>query len=299
MKKRHINHMLILILLVISIPGQARNNEAFEIRAGLAINRNTLNIKSKLNFSPSNSTNYNIAPFLIADYYFNENWGAGLGIEYNRYRFTNTLSEYKHSYIGTDNWEGDPVARSYEFFIESNNTNIEEAVIMHYLDIPVSAFYKQTLSEKTNLTARVGFKIGLPLAGQYRLENSNLKTRLYFGEWDLELFNIPAHGLYENRTDWHPKGNTSLAVSISAFAQLGIGYRLSPSINSHISIYYSHGLNDIIKESQTSLIHWRNSYNSVLTLTDKVSLHQMGLRITFSHSKVKKQEVRGHDLPLM
>lgn len=299
MKKLQIKYIIIAALLIISIQSRAEENNLLDIRAGIGFNRNSLNIKTDLNFDPANSVNYNISPFVLADYYFNKNWGAGLGIEYNRYSFMNTLSNYSHSYTGTDNWEGDPVARNYQFFIESNNTNIDEAVVMHYLDIPISGVYRHTLSAKTNLIARAGFKIGVPLSSSYRLENSNLKTRLYFEEWDLELFNIPAHGLYDSRTDWHPEGNTSLTVSASAFAELGIDYQLSPSINSRISAYYSHGLNDIINESQTSLIYWRNTYNSVLTLTEKVSLHQMGLRISFSYSKVKKQAVRGHDLPVM
>lgn len=299
MKKLNINLILISVLLFVTVQSNAGSNKPFDIRAGLGFNRNTLSIQSDLDFNPSNSANYNIMPFISADYYFNKNWGVGLGVEYNRYRFINTLSNYKHSYKGTDNWEGDPVARNYEFFIESNNTNIEEATVMHYLDIPISAVYRHSLSAKSNLTARAGLKIGIPLASSYRLENSNLKTRLYFEEWDLELFNIPAHGLYDSRTDWHPEGETALTLASSVFAELGVGYQLSSSVNSRISAYYSYGLNDIINESQNSLIYWRNTYNSMLTLTEKVSLHQLGLRISFSYSKVKKQVVRGHDLPIM
>ncbi len=299
MKRLNIYLILITVFLVVTVPSNADNNNPFDIRAGVGFNRNTLNIQSDLNFNPSNSVNYNLSPFISVDYYFSKNWGIGLGVEYNRFRFMNTLSNYKHSYKGTDNWEGDPVARNYEFFIESNNTDIEEATVMHYLAIPVSAVYKQSLSAKTNLIARAGFKIGIPLSGSYRLENSNLKTRLYFEEWDLELFNIPAHGLYDSRTDWHPEGETTLALATSVFAELGFGYQLSPSINSRISAYYSYGLNDIINESQSFLIYWRNTYNSALTLTEKVSLHQIGLRISFSYLKVKKQVERGHDLPIM
>lgn len=299
MKKLNINLILISVLLAVTVQSNAGNNKPFDIRAGLGFNRNTLSIQSDLEFNPSSSINYNISPFVQADYYFSKNWGVGLGIDYNRYRFLNTLSNYTHSYMGTDNWEGDPVARNYEFFIESNNTNIDETTVMHYLDIPVSAVYRHSLSAKTDLIARAGLKIGIPLAGRYRLENSNLKTRLYFEEWDLELFNILAHGLYDSRTDWHPEGNAALAIATSLFAELGVGYQLSPSINTRISAYYSYGLNDIISESQTSLIYWRNTYNSLLTLTEKASLHQLGLRISFSYSKVKKQAVRGHDLPIM
>ena len=299
MKKLKINLIIISVLLVVADESRAGNNKPFDIRAGLGLNQNALYIQSDLDFNPSNSINFNITPFVQADYYFSKNWGVGLGIDYNRYSFLNILSNYKNSYTGIDNWEGDPVARNYEFFIESNNTDIEEAMVMHYLDIPVSAVYRHTLSAKTNLIARAGLKIGIPVAGNYRLENSKLKTRLYFKEWDLELFNIPAHGLYENRTDWHPEGETALTLATSIFAELGVSYQLSPSINSRISAYYSYGLNDIISESQTSLIYWRNAYNSMLTLTEKVSLHQLGLRISFSYLKVKKPIVRGHDLPIM
>jgi hypothetical protein len=299
MKKRNRNLVLISVLLVIPFQSNAGRNKPFDIRAGVGFNRNTLNIQSDRDFNLSNSANYNINPFISADYYFTENLGAGLGVEYNRFRFMNTLSNFKHSYTGTDNWESDPVARNYEFFIESNDTDIDEATVMHYLDIPVAAVYRHALSAKTILTARAGLKIGIPLKGSYQLENSNLKTYLYFEEWDLKLSNIPAHGLYDSRTNWHPDGKTTLSLATSVFAEFGIGYQLLPSINSHISAYYSYGLNDIISESQNSLIYWRNTYNSMLTLTEKVSLHQLGLRISFSYSKTKKSAVRGHNLPIM
>jgi OOP family OmpA-OmpF porin len=299
MNKKKSFIILFLLLLASSTLSRAGDKNPLDFRIGVGLNRNALNINSNLDFSPSTSINYNISPFVQADYYFSTHFGFGLGIEYNRNIFLNSLSNYSHNYSGIDNWEGDPVARNYEFFIESNNTDIEENTAMQYVNVPFSVVYKHPLTSKSNLITRAGLKIGFPLSGNYRLESSNLKTRLYFEEWDLELFDIPAHGLYESRTDWHPEGNTALAVTSSAFAELGAEYQLTPGLNSRISAYASLGLNDIINESQNSLIYWRNTYNSMLTLTDKVSLHQIGLRLSFSYRKVKKEPVRGHELPVM
>jgi OmpA-OmpF porin, OOP family len=161
--------------------------------------------------------------------------------------------------------------------------------------------YKHALTSKTNLFARGGVKIGIPLTGSYRLESSNLKTRLYFAEWDLELFNIPAHGLYDSRTDWHPDGNLQVALFTSAVFELGIDFQTTQWLNTRVCAYASIGLNDIINESQSSLIYWRNTYNSMLTLTEKVALHQFGLRLSFAYRKpVKtKQPVKGQELPIM
>jgi OmpA-OmpF porin, OOP family len=88
---------------------------------------------------------------------------------------------------------------------------------MSFIDFPVSAIYNFHLIKNIYLATRLGLKIGWPLNNEYILQESDLYTRLYFEEWDLELFNIPAHGLYDSRTDWHPEGELNLNPAFSFF----------------------------------------------------------------------------------
>lgn len=296
--------ILLYILFFFAIQAIAEDNtirktSPFDFRINTGYGISSLNIQSEQNIQSSQGTF--VLGSLQADYYLSKKLGIGIGIEYNASSVDAILSDYSHSYIGIDNWEGDPVPRNYEFFIESNNTDIIENNNFSYLEFPISLIYKISISKKTNLTARGGVKIGIPLVSTYQLISSNLKTRLYFEEWDLELFEIPAHGLYNSRTDWHPEGDLSTTFALSVFTELGIDHPIGQRINARLSGYFSYGINNIVNEKQSSLIYWRNEYNSTLTLSSHASLIQVGVKLSFAllPKPIEKPKKKGQNLPMM
>lgn len=250
-----------------------------------------------MSLEPTSGLNINIEPGkfmtagLQADYYITENLGLGIGADYylQESKFDVILSDYSHVHKGIDNWEGDPVPREYEFTIRSNgsaNSNqntistadIVEQNTMSFVEIPVSVIYRFPLIKNIKLATRLGAKVGIPLSGDYILNESDLYTRLYFEVWDLELFEIPAHGLYDSRTDWHPEDELDLNVVYSIFTEIGLDFPVS-LLNVRVSGYFSYGLNDMIAKKESSLIYWREEYNSILTLPEKVSMMQYGVKI--------------------
>jgi hypothetical protein len=124
----------------------------------------------------------------------------------------------------------------------------------------------------------MGVKVGIPLQSTYVLNESDLYTRLYFEEWDLELFNIPAHGLYDSRKDWHPEGELNLNTAFSVFSEVGLDFPVS-LLKVRLSGYFSYGLNNINYENQSSLIYWREDYNYILSLTESVRMMQIGVKL--------------------
>ena len=215
-----------------------------------------------------------------ADYYLTDNFGFGIGADYyiQDSKFDVILSNYSHSYKGIDSWEVDPFPREYEFTIRSNAPDIIEQNTLSFIDIPVSAIYTFPIFNNVYLATRLGIKVGIPLNSNYVLNESDLFTRLYFEEWDLELFNIPAHGLYDSRTDWHPEGEIKLNRAYSIFSEVGLDFPVSP-LKVRVSGYFSYGLNNIIDENQSSLIYWREEYNYILSLPERVRLMQFGVKL--------------------
>ena len=178
-----------------------------------------------------------------------------------------------------DNWENDPYLREYEFTIRSNKPDITEQNTMSFVEIPVSIIYSFPISSnKTHLATRLGVKVGIPLESKYILSDSDLYTRLYFEEWDLELFDIPAHGLYDSRTDWHPNGELNLNPAFSIFSEIGLDFPVS-LFKVRISGYFSYGLNSIIEKNESSLIYWREDYNHILSLMESVHIMHYGLKV--------------------
>jgi len=297
-------YIILLIFLIPVIHSFAKDNTIgkktpFDFRINLGYGINSLNINSEQNIRSSQGTF--VLGGLQTDYYFSKKLGIGIGVEYNASSANVILSNYKHSYAGVDSWEGDPIPRNYDFFIESNNTDIIEENRFSGLEFPFSLIYKLPISKKTNLAIRGGVKISIPPILSYKLNSSNLKTRLYFKEWDLELFEIPEQGLYDARTDWHPEGKIATNIAASFFTELGIDHPIAQRVNARLSGYFSCGLNNIIGDKHSSLIYWRNVYNSTLTLTDHASLIQIGVKLSFA--LLPKVEVttpkRGQELPMM
>jgi hypothetical protein len=263
---------LILLILVGSTVAQ------LDFRVTSAFGKMALNPNSGLDIDVKSENYYTVG--IQADYYVSRKFGFGIGADYNirNTQFEVLLTDYSHSYNGIDRWDVDPVPREYEFTIKSNAPGILEQNTMSFIDFPVSAVYNHYLIKNLYLTTRAGLKIGWPLEKAYILQESDLFTRLYFEEWDLELFNIPAHGLYDSRTDWHPEGELDLNPSISFFTEVGIDFPVS-LLKIRMSAYFSNSLNSIINEKQTSLIYWREDYNYILSLAEHIPLMQYGVKV--------------------
>ena len=243
-------------------------------------------VYGNMSLKPETDLNINVEPgrFLTAgfqaDFYITNNFGIGIGADYfiQESIFDVILSEYSHSYYGIDNWEIDPVPRKYEFSIRSNSPEILEQNSMSFIDFPVSVIYSIPIIQNLYLVTRLGLKVGIPLKSQYLLKESDLYTRLYFEEWDLVLFDIPAHGLYDNRTDWHPEGELNLNRAFSIFSEIGLDFPVS-FMKVRVSGYFSYGLNNIIEDNQSSLIYWREDYNNILSLPERVRMIQLGIKL--------------------
>ena len=235
---------------------------------------------------PQSNLNINAKPesYITAgfqtDYYLTKNIGIGIGADYyiKDSRFDVILTDYAHSYNGTDNWEVDPFPRDYQFTIRSNAPDILEQNTLRFIDVPVSIVYTIPLYNNVYFTSRLGAKVGITLNDTYRLAESDLYTRLYFAEWDLELFEIPAHGLYDSRTDWHPEGELNLKEVYSVFTEVGLDFPVYP-FKVRLSGYFAYSLNDIIEEKESSLIYWREDYNNVLSLAKSTKIMQFGIKV--------------------
>lgn len=241
------------------------------------------------------SDNYLTAGVQI-DYYITERFGLGIGGDYYLVNpaFDVILSRYEHQYKGTDNWEVDPFPRDYEFTVRSNAPELLEQNRVAMIDIPISAVYSFPLFNNVFFTSRLGFKVGIPQESSYELIRSDLFTRIYFEEWDLEVFEVPAHGLYDSRTDWHPRGELNMNSVQSLFGGLGLDFPLS-RIKLRVTGYFSAGLNDVIPQKESSLIYWRDTYNPVLSLAKKVTLRQIGVKLGIGLMSREEKKVKYRD----
>lgn len=274
--------IIICLVLVKAVSAQ------FDVRLTSTYGNISLNPVTDLNIHIDHQSF--ITTGLQVDYYISDNLGFGLGIDYHIRdgKFDIILSDYNHKYKGIDNWGVDPIPREYEFTIKSNAPDIVEQNTMSFVDFPVSWVWRIPINDKLSLDTRFGVKMGFPLNSNYELKESDLYTRLYFEEWDLELFNIPAHGLYDSRTDWHPNGEISINKVFSIFSEIGLDFPMS-LVKVRVSGFFSYGLNNIISDRQSSLIYWREKYNNILRLPERVNMMQYGVKLSIGMKNIRRK----------
>ena len=275
-------YLTILFYLALTVTVLAQ----FDIRLTTAYGKMALDPATSLNISAKPKSF--ITAGLQADYYITDIFGIGIGADYfiKSAEFDVILSGYNHNYKGIDTWDGDPTSRNYEFTVRSNAPDIVEQNALSFVEFPVSAIGRFPISKNLFLATRFGVKAGLPLSHNYLLKSSDLYTRLYFEEWDLELFNIPAHGLYDSRTNWHPRGELDINTAFSVFTEIGLDFPVS-LLKVRVSGYFSYGLNNIIDKHETSLIYWREDYNYLLSLPESVNLMQFGVKVGIGFLKIE------------
>lgn len=250
----------------------------FDIRVTAGYGKISLKPETNLDINVRSGNYFTVG--MQADYYLSEVFGIGLGVDYypGKSNFDVILSDYSNSYTGMDTWEADPISRQYLFTVKSNIPDIYEVNTISLLDFPVSGVFRFPISNDIFFTTRIGFKLGVSLNDSYQLVSSDLYTRLYFADWDLELFNIPAHGLYDSRTDWHPEGKIDFKNVYSTFYEAGFDFQM-PSVKIRVTGYFSYGINNIMPVHNSSLIYWREQYNNILSLPESVKVAQFGIKL--------------------
>lgn len=242
-------------------------------------------IPSSSNYQISSQPGFNYGGGIEVDYLVKERWGVGIGVVYQSLSSYLALSGYSATVFGTDSWNGDPTQRNYEFYINTNNTDVVDLIEITSVDIPIYAYYKYPIKKNTFIDFRGGLQLSFPRESTSQLHTSDLFTRLYFEEWDLLLFEIPAHGLYDSRTDWHPTQTIETPVLASMLLSVGMDFPFLRVLQMRASGYLTYSLNQVNHQKEDALIYWRNDYNGVMSLTNTNHLLSYGIKIAIGINK--------------
>lgn len=275
----------LLILLPILAMAQIETKVSpWDVRIAAALGNSSFSTHSDYNIT-SKANKFNSIG-LTANYNITSAFGFAFGAEYKTSNSSLTLSNYNASYQGIDNWEGDTEPRNYVFSIDGNNTDIAEDVSISYIGIPISLFYNIPLSQKINLVSRLGFTpLAMPIKSNHKLTTSDLTTQLYFNEWDLLLHDIPAHGLYTNRTNWHPDNPLDVNYMYSIFGEIGFDFPFLVVFRTNLSFYYANTFGNNLSDNANALIHWREDYKGILAISKNARLVETGIKLSIGLNK--------------
>lgn len=223
------------------------------------------------------------------DYLIKKHYGVGFGFEYHKLNTEVVLSDYAGTSNGVGNLAGDPVQRNYEFRIQNNNTDVVDFIEMSTFDFPIYGYYKIPLKNNTFVDFRGGLLFSFQSKGTFTLQSSDLNTQLYYNNVDVLLTNIPSEGLFDSRTEWHPKRNLNTPILTSTFASAGIDFPFLRVLQLRASAYISYSLSPAYKLKEDALITYPTDYNGVLSLTNNNHIFTYGVKFALGWNKYPKQ----------
>lgn len=221
---------------------------------------------------------WNVAPqfgFITAigiSYYFNDNYAAKSGFEFNKYSAKFNLSgKFTDNALSTDINE-----TTYKKIIEANYDSI---VKIDYVTIPVLFSYTSGKPGKPGFYADAGFKVSIPANASY----TNSGSYKFYGYYPdhpavTQIVTIPELGFYDKQ-DINETGKISmkgfnLALYTSAGINIPLGYYSSVSIGPEVII----GLSDIMSDKKTYTDIFGKSYTHQPT-----KIKNFGIRISLAY----------------
>lgn len=176
-------------------------------------------------------------------YYFSKIVGLNAGIEFTFYNSKSIINHLETSYMTQD-------FKGTEFLYKSAIDNYEEKQRASYFNIPIQIQVLYPIGAKSIFIAG-GFKLGIPLSGNYKSEKGVIKTTGYYKYENHEYEDIPALGF---STYSAKQGKEDYDVRIAYILSLegGMKWRLPDNLFLYTGLYFDYGLNDIGKADRTN-----------------------------------------------
>jgi hypothetical protein len=195
---------------------------------------------------------------------------VGIGAGYTSYASNTELTSYISNTTTVDD-----ESESFEYRVTASG--IKESQKLSALEIPVFLAYRKNLSEKMGLFGNLGLKVSLPLSATYKCTEGSIETKGYYDAYNVVLYGMANHG-FEKIDQISYSGDLSTTMAYSLFANAGITIPLG-KLGINVGVYGSYGLNSIVKSETNQLMVYPDKYQSVTSLSNKVSLVSGGVKI--------------------
>lgn len=214
-------------------------------------------------------------------YFFNPNWGvsAGLGLQTSQAKGTLNFMNKMAAVDG----EGD------SFELRTYFNNWEEKQTSIFFEVPVGVQHQRWFNGKNGILGFAGAIISIPVSSSYKVTSGTITTSGYYKQWNVELTDMPQHGF--STESERPSGNITLNTSFSLFAEMGWLHKMSDNLDLYMGGYINYGLNSIVSEGNISSYLEGESYNSMITASDKVNLTSVGIKIGIRLLNNRKNKV--------
>ena len=207
-------------------------------------------------------------------YFFSPKWGIGLGVGYSAYSSKANLDSYslKKTPSIDDTGEG------FEYHLTASG--IKEKLKLSAIETPFYLAYRKEIPEKLGLQGSFGFKVSLPITATYQATEGTIETTGYYWTYDVVFSNMPNHG-FEKIEKIGYSGDLTTKMAYSLFCGFAISKPIG-KVGLTIGVYGSYGLSSVLQPGNKQLVTYPSIYNSLTSLSKKVNLVAVGLKLGVS-----------------
>ena len=231
-------------------------------------------------------------------YFFSEKLGFSSGLEIALYNAKMTVDDFSDKYMVKDIDED-------EFEFRTTINNYEEKQNTTYLNIPLMLRFQT--GNKNKLYVAAGAKIGIPLGGNYKINNSTIKNSGYYAEEDYEYTTQEFMG-FGTFTDRKISDEIKFKMAFIVSAELGMKWTLKEGLYLYTGAFIDYGLNDILNEDKNkrlveynaasprdfilngALVSQYSNENKAERFIDKITPMSVGIkiRLAFNTNRLAK-----------
>ena len=125
-------------------------------------------------------------------HFFNENWGAGIGLGFNSFSSKITLNYNQDEQSGFDpNILPNGGLRNYHTAFK----DVEEKTTVYALDIPLGVYYNRPLNEKWSVGGGLNLIVTTVASGKFKNTSGYTDVEAEFPDYGQLVSDVPAHGL--------------------------------------------------------------------------------------------------------
>lgn len=182
-------------------------------------------------------------------HFFNDNYGFGFGVHYDRatstthYNFTEVTSGLTHN---------DNPNVKYDLYTDFNNW--KEHQVVNVLSIPIEFFWRNIVNDRWTVLAGVALAADLPLGGKYTPKDGTFTTSGYFPAIGHTVSDMPNHGFdtYDNE---YESNIEDLKMGVSVLADFGYRLSLKNNWGLYFGVYGGLTLNSMAKDTEEPLVN--------------------------------------------
>ncbi|MCQ2342014.1 MAG: OmpA family protein [Paludibacteraceae bacterium] len=197
-------------------------------------------------------------------YYFNENWGIGLGVGFSNYGSTGTLNTDVTYFDAGETIlrQSDSENEAYGHTVRTHDWKEQQKAYM--VDIPIMAQCTYPLNNVNlknghlKLYADLGVNIGLCVAANRKLKDGSIEHIGWYKPWHLELEQIIGHDFYTETVDEFNTDKQEQPLKMPAIGLMGdfgVAIPLTQQLDLLVGAYFNSTLNNMC--DNTYSIGWK------------------------------------------